>query len=175
MEEYIREQKKEIGARIQKILAILDLEPAQFAALTKLTVNTIINIESGKGFNSNTILNISFYTGMPLNVLLNLSSNRIDKTTLIKNFWYNAKTYNFSEYEKFNEKRFTIVEAIRRLIEETSFFDIPKKTGEVRNRITKDYSIKLESSAVSQALLDFVEDGLLNKNKIGSRNFHYSK
>ena len=175
MERYIQEQKKKIGQRIQKIIAILDLEPAQFAVLTKLTVNTIINIESGKGFNINTLLNISFYTGMPLNVLLNLSSNRIDKNILIKNFWCNVKAYNSSEYKKFKEKRFTIVEAIRELIKETSFFDIPKKTGEVRNRIAKDYSVKLESSAVSQALLDYVKQGLLKKDKIGSRNFHYYK
>lgn len=175
MEGYIQEQKKKIGDRIQKIIAILDLEPAQFAVLTKLTVNTIINIESGKGFNSNTILNISFYTGMPLNVLLNVSSNKIDKTRLIQDFWYNVKTYNSHEYEKFNEKSFTIVEAIRKLIEETSFFDMSKKTGEVRNRISKDYSINLESSAVSQALLDFVKDGLLKKSKVGARNYHYYK
>ncbi|MGC1633628.1 MAG: hypothetical protein WA749_16080 [Gelidibacter sp.] len=175
MEGYIQEQKKKIGDRVQKIIAILDLEPAQFAVLTKLTVNTIINIQSGKGFNSNTILNISFYTGMPLNVLLNLSSNKIDRTALVKNFWYNVKAHNFSEYEKFNEKRFTIVEAIRGLIQETSFFDMPRKTGEVRKCIANDYSIKLESSAVSQALLGFVKDGLLKKNKIGSRNYHYYK
>lgn len=157
MEGYIHEQKKKIGDRIQQIIAILDLEPAQFAALTKLTVNTIINIECGKGFNSNTILNISFYTGMPLSVLLDISSEKIDKTTLIRSFWNNVRTYNSSEYEKFNEKSFTIVAAIRRLIEETSFFDIPKKTGEVRNRISMDYSVNLESSAVSQALLAISE------------------
>ena len=175
MEGYIREQKKKIGDRMQRIMAVLDLEPAQFAVLTKLTVNTIINIQSGKGFNSNTILNISFYTGMPLNILLDLSSNRFDKTSLIKNFWHNVKTHNSSEYKKFTEKRFTIGEAIRRLIEKTSFFDMPKKTGDVRNRIESDYSIKLESSAVSQALLDVVKEGQLKKGKIGSRNYHYYK
>ncbi|MEJ4087763.1 hypothetical protein [Galbibacter orientalis] len=175
MEIYIQEQKEKIGQRIRKIITILDIEPAQFAALTKLTVNTIINIESGKGFNSNTILNISFYTGMPLNVLLDLSSNKIDQKTLIKNFWYNVKAYNSLGYKTFNEKRFTIVEAIRELINETSFFNIPKKTGEVCDRISKDYSIKLKSPAVSQALLDFVEEGLLKKKKMGTRNNLYYK
>lgn len=175
MEGYIQEQKKKIGHRIHKIIAILDLEPAQFAVLTKLTVNTIINIISGKGFNSNTILNISFYTGMPLNVLLDVSPNEIDKKRLTNNFWHNVKTFNDAEYGRLMERRFTIVEAIRKLIRETTFFDNPKKTREVRNRITKDYSINLESSAVSQALLDMVKEGVLKKGKIGTRNFHYYK
>ncbi len=175
MEIFIQEQKKEIGQRIQKIIAALDLEPAQFAALTKLTVNTVLNIGAGKGFNSNTILNISFYTGLPLNELLNISSNRLDKKQLNKTFWVNVKTYNSSAYKKFNKKRFTIVEAIRELARNTSFFATPKTTGEVREKIIKDYSISLESSAVSQALLDCVKEKLLRKDKLGSRNFQYYK
>lgn len=175
MEKFIQEQKKKIGQRIQKIIAALDLEPAQFAALTKLTVNTVINIGAGKGFNSNTILNISFYTGLPLNELLNVSSNKLDRKILNKTFWFNVKTYNSSAYKKFNQKRFTIVESIRELAQNTPFFDIPKTTGEVRNKIAKDHSISLESSAVSQALLDCVEKEILKKDRLGSRNFHYFK
>ncbi|SRX52222.1 hypothetical protein [Aequorivita sp. CIP111184] len=175
MERYIQEQKKKIGQRIQKIMAALDLEPAQFAVLTKLTVNTVLNIGAGKGFNSNTILNISFYTGLPLNELLNVSSNSLDRKQLNKTFWLNVKTYNASAYKKFNQKRFTIVEAIRELAKNTSFFDIPKTTGEVRNKIAKDHSISLESSAVSQALLDCVKEKLIKKDKLGLRNFQYHK
>lgn len=175
MEIFIQEQKKKIGQRIQTIIAALDLEPAQFAVLTKLTVNTVLNIGMGKGFNSNTILNISFFTGLPLNELLNVSSNILDRKQLNKTFWVNVKTYNSSAYKKFNQKRFTIVEAIRELILNTPFFDIPKRTGEVQHKIEKDYSLSLESSAVSQALLDCVDEKLLKKNKLGSRNFQYYK
>jgi hypothetical protein len=175
MEKFIQEQKKKIGQRIQKIIAALDLEPAQFAALTKLTVNTVLNIGAGKGFNSNTILNISFYTGLPLNELLNISSISLDKKQLNKTFWVNVKAYNSSAYKKFNQKRFTIVEAIRELVMNTSFFATPKTTGEVRDKIAKDHSISLESSAVSQALLDCVDKKLLKKSRLGSRNFHYFK
>lgn len=52
---------------------------------------------------------------------------------------------------------------------------MPKKTGDVLNRIERDYCIKFESSAVSQALLDVVKEGQLKKGKIELRNYHYYK
>ncbi|MGS2765319.1 hypothetical protein [Sinomicrobium sp. M5D2P9] len=175
MEKFIQEQRKKIGLRIQKIIDILGLKPTQFAALTKLTPNTITHISSAKGFNSNTILHISFYTGMPLDVLLDLSSNKIDKKTLVKNFWQNVETHNPSAYNKFKEKRFTIVEAIKKLIEEASFFDKPKKTGEVREYLETEYYKSASSATISQALNNLFEEGLLRRKKIGLRNYAYYK
>lgn len=173
MQNYIQDQKEKTGIRLTRILSILELESSQFAKLTNLAANTILNIEKGKGFNSNTLLTISFYTGLSLSELLNFDSFEIKENELKKTFWKNIENYNYTKYLNYQKTSTTINDVIQKLINETTFFSTPKKTGEVKKKIKKDYSLDLTSSSISQALSDLVKNGILKKEKLSLRNYVY--
>lgn len=173
MDKYIIEQKKKCGLRVKQIRKTLGYTEAEFGKLINLSENTIINIESGGGFNSNSISLISFFTGISLTNLFDYNT-LIHDTELLKNtFKKNVKKYNSDVWEKISNPTLTIKSIILILCKNSKYFNIPRKVSEVKSYIEDEFQKKTSSSVISQALVNAYNNKTLKRTKSGLRNYLY--
>lgn len=176
MEKYIIEQKKKIGKKFYVIRTALKLSENEFAILTKVSPNTIRNIESGVGFNSNSILSISFFLGIPISELLDLEVVNLDFKVMSEQFWDRVKKYNKDGMLNYNRKRISIKELLITIISDTDYFNESRQVKDIVKFLREEYKIEASSSIVSQTLSNLEKNNTLKRKILnGVRNYWYFK
>jgi transcriptional regulator with XRE-family HTH domain len=176
MEKYIIEQKKKIGKKFYVIRTALKLSENEFAILTKVSPNTIRNIESGVGFNSNSILSISFFLGIPISELLDLEVVNLDFQIMSEQFWDRVKKYNKDGMLNYNKKRISIKELLITIISDTDYFNESRQVKDIVKFLREEYKIEASSSIVSQTLSNLEKNNTLKRKILnGVRNYWYFK
>jgi transcriptional regulator with XRE-family HTH domain len=169
--EIINNEKEQIGNRVRQLRQLLSLTRPVLAGAIGITSQTLMSIESGKGFTGDYILSVSHFFGMELSELTSYKTPLPDESA----FRARIKTYHKkhkSDACKVLDNPPTLKALIEfRLINSNFLKSKPRSVKEITDYL-EEYNLIFKSSIVSQALTTSVKDGLL-KRKPEGKNFLY--
>ena len=170
--EIINNEKEQIGNRVRQLRELLSLTRPVLSGAIGITSQTLMSIESGKGFTGDYILSVSHFFGMELSELTSYKTPLPDESA----FRARIKTYHKkhkSDACKVLDNPPTLKALIEfRLINSNFFKSKPRSVKEITDYLKEEYNLIFKSSIVSQALTTSVKDGLL-KRKPEGKNFLY--
>jgi transcriptional regulator with XRE-family HTH domain len=170
----INNEKEQIGIRVRQLRELLSLTRPVLAAAVGMTSQTLMSIESGKGFTGDYILAISHFFGMELSELASYKNSLPDESA----FRNRIKAYhkkNKSDAYKILDNSPTLKALIEfRLVKSDFLKSKPRSVREIMDYFKEEYKLRFKSSVVSQGLITAVNTGILEREKEpAGRNFLY--
>jgi len=172
VEEIINKEKEHLGEHVRKLRELLSLTREQLAPTIGMTSQTLMSIESGKGFTGDYILAVSHFFGMELSELASYKNPLPDEITFRSRIKAYHKRHK-SEAYKILDNPPTLKALIEfRLIKSDFLKSKPRTVKEITEHFKEEYKLLFNSSVVSQALITAVKTGQLEREQ-GGRNFLY--
>lgn len=176
MNNAIHKEKIEIGNRVRKLRELLSLSRKEVEEALNITEQTIMSIEGGKGFTGDYIIAIGHFFGMNLSELASVNSPLPDEVEFREKLETLHKGKNIKAYRVLIKNIPTLKVIIRaRLIKSAFLKGSFRGVKDINNYLKDTYNISFESSILSQALLDAVSEGFLEKIKDGKNHLYRVK
>lgn len=154
-------ETKKVGKQIRKLREEKNLSIGDIAQMTGFAHSTISSIENGGESDTSHLVEIAKAIGEHPMEMFNVSIDLKPRFKLDPN----------------RQDRNLFTSRIRKIYEETDFFDTPKFVSEVVEYLKETYSIKAESSrtSISTVLKRLCKDNMLKYSKVGRRNLYVRK
>jgi|GEM_PF-1264353 len=173
MEEFIKAKKIILGQKFEQYRNLLGYTKAEFATLIALSPSTINNIEKGNGFNSNSLLLYSYYLGLNASEILDINVKLPEPKQFKADFDKKAEEINPIDFKKVRDARKTLKNIIEQLASDKLYFKSGKIVDVVRKDLKSEFDKDYESSVISQALINAVEEKFLSRKKVKENNKDY--
>lgn len=168
----MEERKKRIGLRIRKLRESLSLTQKQLAEQVKVSIGTIRAIETGEGFTGDYLLALAHFFGMELSELVDYNAEVPDELNLRERM----ETYHTAHQSNIDNLLHApphLKHLITARLSKSEFMQEPRRVKDILKYIKVQYDLKYSSSALSQALINAVKAGILQRVKIGVKNYGY--
>jgi len=168
----INNEKEQIGNRVRQLRELLSLTRPALADAVGISSQTLMSIESGKGFTGDYILAISHFFGMELSELVSYKNSLPEEGAFRIRIKAYHKKHNSNDYKVLANPP-TLKAIIEfRLVKSDFLKSKPRSVKEITEYFKEEYKLKFKSPVVSQALTTAVKNGILERTPEG-RNFLY--
>ena len=144
-----------VGQRIKSCRISKGLEIEDISEMTGLSYNTLNNIEKGEETHFSNIIEISFALGLHLKELF-------DIPILVKSRF---------ELSPARLEKSRLTARINLYLSE-DYFDLPRKSSNVVQRLKEDFKVEIHSKNVSTILSRMAKNNILKITKEGSKNLY---
>ena len=144
-----------VGERIKSCRIHQGLEIEDISEMSGLSYNTINNIEKGEETHFSNIIEISFALGLHLKELF-------DIPLIVK---------SRSELSPARREKSRLTARINLYLSE-DYFDSPRKSSNVVQRLKEDFKVEIHSKNVSTILSRMAKNNILKITKEGSKNLY---
>ncbi len=173
MDKLFGERKRKIGLRIRKLRTSLNLTQKELAEQIFVSVGTIRAIETGEGFTGDYLLAIAHFFGMELSELVDYHAEIPDEDQLREHMAAYHLHYQSDIDESLWHHAPNLKQLIQTRLSQTSFMQEPRRVKEIMRYLEAQYNLRYSSSALSQALINAVHAGIMQRVKIGLKNYGY--
>lgn len=173
MNKLFEERKKLIGLRVRKLREALNLTQKELAEQIHSSVGTIRAIETGEGFTGDYLLAIAHFFGMELSELVNYYAE-VPNLEVWREHMAAYHLYYQSDIDQtLLQHPANLKHLISTRLSQAEFMQQPRKVKEILKFIQAQYDVVYSSSALSQALINAVSAGILQRTKTGQKNYSY--
>lgn len=158
--------------RIRMLRESLSLTQKQLAEQVKVSIGTIRAIETGDGFTGDYLLALAHFFGMELSELVDYLAEIPDELELRERMETYHTAHN-SNIDNLLHAAPHLKHLITARLSKTDFMQEPRRVKDILKYIRLQYDLKYTSSALSQALINAVKAGHLQRVKIGFKNYGY--
>ncbi len=172
MNRFVEKRKKQIGMRIRMLRESLSLTQKQLAEQVKVSIGTIRAIETGDGFTGDYLLGIAHFFGMELSELVDYLAEIPDELELRERM----ETYHTAYQSNIDDLLHApphLKHLISSRLSKSEFMQEPRRVKDIMKYIRLQYDLRYTSSALSQALINAVKAGTLQRVKVGFKNYGY--
>lgn len=173
MDKFFEERKKRIGLRIRKLRDSLSLTQKQLAEQIGVSVGTVRAIETGDGFTGDYLLALAHFFGMELSELVDYHAEIPNEEELRDHMAAYHLQYQSDIDESLLNHPPNLKHLVTTRLAQSEFLQQPRKVKEIQKFIEAQYELKYSSSALSQALINAVKAGVLQRVKTGLKNYGY--
>lgn len=173
VDKIFEERKRKIGQRIRRLRVALNLTQKELAEQVHVSVGTIRAIETGEGFTGDYLLAIAHFFGMELSELVDYHAEVPDEADLREHMAAYHLHYQSDLDENLLHHPPNLKHLVNARLSQSSFMQEPRKVREIMRYIEAQYNLKYSSSALSQALINAVKAGVLQRVKTGLKNYGY--
>lgn len=173
MNKLFGERKRKIGQRIRKLRTSLNLTQKELAEQIFVSVGTIRAIETGEGFTGDYLLAIAHFFGMELAELVDYYAEIPDVSQLREHMAAYHLYYQSEIDEKLLHHAPRLKQLVQTRLSRSLFLQEPRRVSEIMRYIEAQYNLRFTSSALSQALINAVNAGILQRSKTGFKNYGY--
>lgn len=136
-----------------------------------MSKGTLAKMEAGHGFTGEYLLIVAHFFGMSLSEFAN-PSIRLPTELKFRERIHEYHKKHKSIQDKVLNSEPTLISLIEFRLKE-NFLQQPRAVNDVIEYCKNEYSLKFESSVVSQALINAVKNGWLKRTKSHGRNYVY--
>lgn len=162
-----------IGLRVRKLREALSLTQKELAEQIHSSVGTIRAIETGEGFTGDYLLAIAHFFGMELSELVDYYAEIPNEEDLREHMAAYHLHYQSDIDQALLQHAPNLKHLITTRLSKTEFMQQPRKVKEILKFIQAQYDLVYSSSALSQALINAVSAGVLQRTKTGQKNYGY--
>lgn len=164
--------KKSIGERIRRLRVTLNQTQEQVAGIAGISIGTLRAIESGETLGVEFLIILADYYSMTPSELIDTEAPLPDASELkdrMTEYHTPQQHMILAALQEPPELKW----ALERLLEQ-GFLQEWKRVKDIRLKIKEDFKIDYRSSAISNALIKFMEDGRMIREKEDAKNYRYS-